>query len=96
MNKIINSSILFSRSIFRKQGVPNLKTSFFRSFSSENNQLTEIIEDDRSNDDPYFSAKVPYKFSEKCIALPINIPLFPYAKIFLNVGDFKFKVIIFF
>ena len=59
-------------------------------FSNDNPEiLDELIDEVNEKEN---GKKAQYKFSEKSMVLPVNMPLFPFSTMLIRLGDFKFKV----
>ncbi len=64
------------------------RPAFF--FSSDNPEI--IDESIEENIERELRKRPQYKFTERCMVLPVNMPLFPFSTMLIRLGDFKFKV----
>lgn len=81
---------------------PHLKASLpknFKSFLGKrpsfyfSNDTPEILDEHMEEmNEKENGKKAQYKFSEKSMVLPVNMPLFPFSTMLIRLGDFKFKV----
>lgn len=55
---------------------------------------TEVMDDEpiEEMNEKENGKKSRYKFTDKSMVLPVNMPLFPFSTMLIRLGDFKFKV----
>ena len=85
------------RSLLRKPSAPKrlfFNARFFKSSNNTDSEFNVEVLDLEQNDEESLKKKVQstYVFIEKSLALPIEIPLFPFSKCSINLGETRSKV----